>query len=79
MREVRVVRQSANEEKFYDEIVRPIINKRYQQLVKTKTETGLINFEYWNRAIQQLMNEEALPILTTRQDYNPQMDKQLSN
>jgi len=78
MREVKVVMQSANERKYYEEKVLPLINRRYQQLVKTKPQTGIINQEYFLRAIQQLMNEEALPIITMREDYDPQMDSQLS-
>ncbi|MBO7671911.1 hypothetical protein J6S88_00725 [bacterium] len=66
----------ADEDKYYQENLLPIIQMRYQEMVKTKEETGIINQEYFLRAIQQLMNEEKLPIVTMRQDYNPQNDKQ---
>ena len=78
MREVKVVTPSANEREYYEQMMLPLINERYQELVKTKDKTGLINQEYFLRAIQQLMNEDALPIITIRQDYDPPTDNQLS-
>ena len=71
MREVKVITKSANEEKYYREIILSIIGRRYQKLAETKEQMGLINQEYWMRAVQQPISEETLPILTMKQDYDP--------
>jgi epoxyqueuosine reductase QueG len=77
MREVKVVRPTVREERYYQNLVQPIIMERYLQLMKKKEDTGIINQEFYLRAIQQLMNEEALPIITYRMDYDPTKDEQL--
>ena len=52
MREIKPITPSADEKKCYQDMVEPIIRKRYLKLLETKEQTGLINQEYWMRVVQ---------------------------